>query len=557
MNSEHLEEVLELIVDHITDGLNANYALAQQVANSRTDHPLISACATVVNANDKLGRIDKLQVSAAAMSDIFGLVYPVMIADGKIDTAELEVLRGLLKDSIYRYTWLGEYQKFSGLPEVATLALMLAEWSSDASPLGGNLKRGALFTPCLALAVLARELTHDDEPLSTYCQGLHLVIHMVAEALGWHEQEQVVVHRLEAMLADAKLSVFSAIDESAEQTAVTDPRDSILSEALKNLNALIGLQEVKVDLTRLANELRNRDKPTGLPSLQVPLNFVFLGNRGTGKSSVTKILADILYGTGVLETTRVVEYEGNETLDEAVRQAKEGVLYIQESDVAGAPTVNSELLESAIAKVQETNERICVVIAGRYDSVANIVESSTLLKSQFQRRIEFRDLHVSELYRLFERLCDANGYLLTPEVRGNLAILFNRAFSNRGPHFSNLRFLRNVFDTTVAKHAERLASSDSKVTKIMLSGFDECDLPFELSAGGGPYDVAASRWKVVCPECDKKFEAHIKHLGRTVRCDCGARYRCPSWNLKPDTVPNLSGYQIYEGPHDLVGLPIE
>ncbi len=554
MNSAHLEEVLELIVDNITDAINSNFSVAQQLANGSSNNPFVHACATIVNANTSMSQLDKLQVSAAAMSDIFGLVYPVMLADGNVDAAELEVLRKLLQESLYRYTWIGDYRRLPGLNQASGLALLLAEWSRDTSPLGGNLTAGSLFTPCLALAVLAREITNDEEALLTYCQGLHLVIHMVAEALGWNEQERVVVKKLEATLAQAREAVFTGEDETAVQVATDDSRDEVLGEASRELGNLIGLTEVKFEISRLIRKLSGQGEKS--PNSTAPLNLLFIGNSGIGKSKVAKLLGKILYGIGVLESSRVIAWDSAKPAHSELENAIGGVLCVE------LPSPSTEALaklwESILTNESCMQRKIAVVLSGTAEEIDEALQLYEGASDCFRERLYFQDLHVAELFQVFERFCESNGYLLTSNVRGNLAILLNRAYTTRGSDFANVHFVRQLFDLAIQAHAERLSKLEGTVTKIMLATFDESDLPFGLVQDcAGPYDLSSSRWRSVCPNCDKAIDSSVKMLGRTIDCDCGESYRCPSWNLTPETVPKLESFQVYEGPQDLIGLALD
>jgi hypothetical protein len=70
----------------------------------------------------------------------------------------------------------------------------------------------------------------------------------------------------------------------------------------------------------------------------------------------------------------------------------------------------------------------------------------------------------------------------------------------------------------------------------------------------GPFDVSGSKWQVQCPGCNKVRTAGVALIGNRVSCSCGSRFRCPWWNLVPESMPGLENFVASHRPEDLMGF---
>ena len=209
--------------------------------------------------------------------------------------------------------------------------------------------------------------------------------------------------------------------------------------------------------------------------------------------------------------------------------------------------------------MEDLRDTLVVIVAGYPQEMADFISSNPGLESRFSRYITFDDYHVSDLCQIFELMCNSNLYQLTPEARGNLAIIFNRIFTDRDHNFGNARLVRNAYERTLGNHADRLAINDGTLTREELSTIEAIDLPFQFAKGiSKPFDLSESIWHVNCPQCENSTSATLPFLGEIVKCNnCETRFRCPWWNLDRDSVPGLSGFELYERPTDLDGYDVQ
>ncbi len=146
-----------------------------------------------------------------------------------------------------------------------------------------------------------------------------------------------------------------------------------------------------------------------------------------------------------------------------------GVLFIDEAYALSPPQIPNDFGVEAIAtllkKMEDHRDQLVVIVAGYTGKMSEFLATNPGLQSRFTRFLDFTDYHVAEMCQIYERMCTSNGYALEPATRGNLSILLNLAYANRTETFGNARFVRNLFETTIANQANRLARSEDYVTE--------------------------------------------------------------------------------------------
>lgn len=335
----------------------------------------------------------------------------------------------------------------------------------------------------------------------------------------------------------------------------------------------VGVDAVKREVSRLTNFLKVRQQriEQGMVVPKQSLHFVFTGNPGTGKTTVARIIAKIMYGFQILDAPKLIEadrssmvggYVGQTAIktQEMIEKAKNGVLFIDEAYTltkSGGEDYGQEAIDTLLKQMEDLREQLVVIVAGYPEEMNRFITSNPGLQSRFTRYITFDDYHVSDLCQIFDRMCTSHQYKLTQHARANLAIIFNRAYATRDNNFGNARFVRNAYEQVLGNQADRLASYDGEVTKEVLQTIEVDDLPFGITQGiEHAIDVTQSKWLATCPKCDKLSKAGIDLIGQVVKCKCGARFRCPWWNLDKSTVPELKDFERFERPVDLVGYDV-
>ncbi len=356
----------------------------------------------------------------------------------------------------------------------------------------------------------------------------------------------------------ARRPVPVAPSRSEKPRAVDPPpsgdREEALAEAEAELGNLIGLPGVKEEVRRLMSflKIQHERRRHGLRESSQSLHFVFTGNPGTGKTTVARILAKILFGFGILKTAKVVEcdrsklvggYLGQTAIktDEVIQSALDGVLFIDEAYALAGDTekfghgdmYGEEAVNTLLKQMEDSRDRLVVIAAGYPGPMERFLHANPGLESRFTRFIRFEDYSVPDLCRIFEKFCGNAEYSLTPEARGRALILFTAAHRRRDERFGNARFVRNVYERAVSLHSDRLARTEGDLDKAALTTLDGQDIPFEMlpDLEGQTVDLSDSRWEAQCPGCGKVSQAGVKFLGQRVSCKCGQRFTFPWWNL--------------------------
>jgi hypothetical protein len=247
-----------------------------------------------------------------------------------------------------------------------------------------------------------------------------------------------------------------------------------LETLLQQLQALVGLARVKTEVQTLANLIRIRTLRAqhGLTAPAMSHHLVFSGNPGTGKTTVARLLARIYQSLGVLEKGHLVEtdrgglvagYVGQTALKvkEVVEKSIGGVLFVDEAYalVAGKDQEDygREAVDTLVKLMEDRRDEFIVIVAGYIEPMQEFLNSNPGLRSRFNKFIHFDDFTPQELYDIFVKFCAEAGYDFDEEGGRILAAECKEMYRQRGPDFANARTMRNYFEETISRHANRVA----------------------------------------------------------------------------------------------------
>ena len=257
----------------------------------------------------------------------------------------------------------------------------------------------------------------------------------------------------------------------------TEEKKPDFDELMAQLDSLVGLDDVKKDIKNLMNlvKVRRLRKENGLPIPPMSLHMVFMGNPGTGKTTVARIISGLYAAIGVLEKGQLIEvdrsglvagYVGQTALktQEVIKSALGGVLFIDEAyslASGGENDFGREAIETILKAMEDHRDELIVVVAGYDGPMEKFINSNPGLQSRFNKYFYFHDYNGEQLLYIFKGQCKKNGYALTEEAEAEAKAMFEELYENRGENFGNGRDVRNVFEDTVVRQSNRVAALDA------------------------------------------------------------------------------------------------
>lgn len=240
------------------------------------------------------------------------------------------------------------------------------------------------------------------------------------------------------------------------------------------LNSIIGLGEVKNRIKQLEAEIRIKKirEKKGLPvDNQNTLHFIFSGNPGTGKTTMARVLAQMLHKLNIIPSDLLVETSRKDLVAGYVGQtasktaavfssAAGGVLFIDEAyslTSANSQDFGHEAVDTLV-KLMEDNKNTVVILAGYTNEMRHFLNSNPGLASRFPDWIEFPDYNEEDLLKIGKEIAKKKGYVLSPEAENRVLELMRE--QKRLTNFGNGRVVRNCIEKSISKQNMRILNID-------------------------------------------------------------------------------------------------
>ena len=278
-------------------------------------------------------------------------------------------------------------------------------------------------------------------------------------------------------------------------TPATEPEkpaepEKTVEELLAELDAMIGLARVKKEIHRQVALLTVEKMRTeaGLKAPRMSRHLIFVGNPGTGKTTVARLIGAIYRALELLPQGQLVEVDRSELVAGYVGQtamktadvcarATGGVLFIDEAYALTGDQYAEEAVNTLVKEMEDHRDDLVVIVAGYPDPMVAFIAQNPGLASRFTTTIEFDDYSDDELLAILDSIAGGSDYELTDDAHERVRHIFQA--SPRTPAFGNGRFSRNLFEHAVGRHAWRLkdATEPTRDDLRLLTAGDFTDQP--------------------------------------------------------------------------------
>jgi len=284
----------------------------------------------------------------------------------------------------------------------------------------------------------------------------------------------------------------------AAETATEELPPETMEDVLKELDALVGMVEIKENVKTLVNLLKIQDerKAHELPIVEIGLHQAYLGNPGTGKTTLARIIGRVYRASGRLSKGHLVEtdrqglvggFVGQTAIktQEKLEAAKGGVLFVDEAyslvPEGGDNDFGQEAITTILKFMEDNRDDFVFVAAGYPVEMQRFLDSNPGLVSRFNDTIHFPDYSPEELYAIFSGMTEKNHYTLAPAVEAKVLQDFEWFVEHKNRNFANGRQARKYFEALVENQANRLSKSKKANTKAQLKRVTLADLPQDLA----------------------------------------------------------------------------
>lgn len=446
-------------------------------------------CADLVKANVANTASDTMSLKQRLHFELLKFAVYLVSGDGTITQNEVDVIQEYLdiKATVESLTIIKDNEKLDdsfgkNVPTILKYAV-LSDAGKKLNPDPYKGQTAMIIYDTFKLFGQTILSTYQEEANQQIVNRMTVFVEMmekfIKEYAVWVVGSQKLYHPVEPIMEDS---------ESEEEKAAK------LEELLEDLNSLVGLDGVKQQVNTLINLIRVQKmrEAQGMKTSDVSKHMVFMGNPGTGKTTVARKLAEIYKYLGILKKGQLIEvdrgglvrgYIGQTAtrVQEVVEEALGGVLFIDEAYTLtvgkGEGDFGQEAVDTLLKSMEDNRSELIVIVAGYTDLMNEFLSSNPGLKSRFSNFINFEDYTDEEMIQILKINLKSQDYKLSEAAEVKVKELFAQRVANKPENFANARDVRNFMEHAIAKQATRIVSiTNAEGNKDLLSTIEAEDL---------------------------------------------------------------------------------
>ena len=262
-----------------------------------------------------------------------------------------------------------------------------------------------------------------------------------------------------------------------------------------DLQKMVGLSEIKLLVDEMidAGKIRKLRAGMGLSAQKTSLHMVFTGNPGSAKTTVARLIAQILRKEDILDSGEFVECGRADLIAKYVgwtarnvrakfREAKGGVLFIDEaySLVDDSRSFADEAINTIVQEMENHRDDVIVIFAGYPGKMEEFLGKNEGLRSRIAFHLDFPDYTPDEMVKILLLMSEQRGYKIEKAAVEKCRLIFERAC--REEDFGNGRFVRNLLEQAELAQSHRIASrSRGRISKRTLVNLTTEDFDVNIS----------------------------------------------------------------------------
>ena len=284
-------------------------------------------------------------------------------------------------------------------------------------------------------------------------------------------------------------SIKARFNEEVKDLSIIEDDSKEREEIQKELDEIVGLEEVKEYLLSLENLIRINQvrKKKGLKTSEISKHMIFTGNPGTGKTTIARLVSRMMKACGILKQGQLVEVTRADLVGKyvghtapltmsVIQSALGGVLFIDEAYSLYRGRDDSfglEAIDTLVKAMEDHRDDLIVILAGYTKEMEEFLTANSGLKSRFANIIQFDDYTGEELMLIAKSIAKGKDYSIDEECDKPLQEYFTMIQAKGDPNSGNGRLARNLVEDAILNQSKRVLQDEgADMSMLKLEDFD-------------------------------------------------------------------------------------